>query len=317
MAYALAFVAAVEVCRSRRSRQRLLATLAFTDAAVAVIGLLHALLGVTQLFGLRAFVHARPPLVTPFGNPNHLAGFLGLSSTVALGLALTSELRERGVLFAAAALLSGAGVLLSLSRAGILFFVFGPGAPRGVGADDRQRTGGRSARREPRGRGAAALLVLVATLAVGGYVAWEQLVAEAASADSVEELRQSGKVELWPMMARGGAGLPVLGMGRGAFESAFPRYQTEPNPNTLTHPENAVLQLAAEFGGAGAGAPGRDGVGLRAAAAAGPAGRRGGGGAGGRGGARAAQPLRLQPGAARVRGGGVGGAGGGGPAGGA
>lgn len=248
VAYALAFVAAVEVCRSRRSRRRLLATLAFTGAALTVIGLLHALLGVTQLFGLRAFAHAQPPLVTPFGNPNHLAGFLGLASTVGLGLTLTSELRGRGVLFAAATLLSGAGVLLSLSRAGILFFVLGQALLAAWTLYDRQRTGRAERSPLPKGRAAAALLVLGATLAVGGYVGWEKLVVEAASADSVEELRQSSKVELWPRMLEAARAFPVLGMGRGTFESVFPRYQTEPNPNTLTHPENAVLQLGAEFG---------------------------------------------------------------------
>ena len=74
VAYALAFVAAVEVCRSRRSRRRLLATLAFTGAGVALLGLLHELLGLTLLFGVRAFAYARPPLVTPFGNPEPPGG---------------------------------------------------------------------------------------------------------------------------------------------------------------------------------------------------------------------------------------------------
>ncbi len=138
-------------------------------------------------------------------------------------------------------------MLLSLSRAGILFFLLGQGV-LAVWAL-RERQGSRQGKRAPRAwsRGAAALLVLCATLAVGGYVAWEKLVAEAASADSVEKLRQS-KVDLWPMMADAARAFPVLGMGRGAFEAAFPRYQTAPNPNTLTHPENAVLQLGAEFG---------------------------------------------------------------------
>jgi tetratricopeptide (TPR) repeat protein len=250
VAYTLAFVAAVEVCRSRRSRRRLLATLAFTGAALTSIGLLHALLGETRLFGVRAYAHAQPPLVTPFGNPNHLAGFLGLASTVGLGLALTSELRGRGLLFAAAALLSGAGVLLSLSRAGILFFLLGQVLLAAWMLYERQREGGLERGPLLRSRGATVLLVLCATLAVGGYVGWEKLVAEAASADSVEELRHS-KLGLWPQAIGAARAFPVLGMGRGAFESAFPHYQTEPNPNTLTHPENAVLQLAAEFGGLG------------------------------------------------------------------
>jgi predicted Zn-dependent protease len=250
VAYALIFLAAVEVCRSRLSRRRLLATLAFTGAGVALLGLAHEVLGLTSLLGLRAYTHAQPPLVTTFGNPNHLAGFLGLSATVALGLTVSSERRGRSVLFGAAALLSGAGVLLSLSRAGILFFLFGQGL-LGVWLWRRRSEQHGSERVPPLwSRGAAVLVLLGATLTVGGYVAWEKLAAEAASADSVEELRHS-KVDLWPMMAEAARAFPVLGMGRGAFEVAFPRYQTAPNPNTLTHPENAVLQLAAEFGAPG------------------------------------------------------------------
>ncbi len=247
LAYALVFLAAVEVSRSRRARRRLLSTLAFTGAGVVLVGLAHELLGVKSLLGLRPYVHAEPPLVTPFGNPNHLAGFLGLSATVAVGLALSSDRRGRGALYSVAALLSGAGVLLSLSRAGILFFLLGQGV-LAVGLWRRRNEQGGDRRGQPLWSPAmAALLVMSGTVAVGGYVAWERLVVEAASADSVEELGHS-KVSLWPMMAEAARAFPVMGMGRGAFEVAFTRYQTAPNPNTLTHPENAVLQLGAEFG---------------------------------------------------------------------
>ena len=95
-----------------RVRNRLLSTLAFTGAAIAVLGLVHALLGLDTLFGVIAFVHARPPLVTPFGNPNHLAAFLGLSATVSLGLALSSEGRTRAVPYVLASLLGGTGTLM-------------------------------------------------------------------------------------------------------------------------------------------------------------------------------------------------------------
>ncbi|MBZ4332077.1 O-antigen ligase family protein [Corallococcus sp. AS-1-12] len=244
-AYLLTFVAAVQVCRARASRQRLLAVLAFTGAAVAAVGLGHALFGVEALFGLRAYVHARPPLVTPFGNPNHLAGFLGLCATVAVGLALSKQPRSRAWPFAMAALVSGAGVLLSLSRAGIVFFVFGQVLLAAWLV--KQRREARTPARPAWGKGAAVLLGLLATLSVGAYLAADQLWAEARTVDGVESLR-CGKMEPWPMMARAARAFPVLGMGRGAFEAAFPRYQTEPNPNTFTHPENAVLQVAAEWG---------------------------------------------------------------------
>ncbi|WP_375770758.1 O-antigen ligase family protein [Archangium gephyra] len=242
LAYLLTFVAAVQVCRSGRARRRLLTTLAFTGAGVAVLGLLHALLGLDTLFGVLAFVHARPPLVTPFGNPNHLAAFLGLSATVSLGLALSSEGRTRAVPYVLATVLSGMGVVLSLSRGGIAFFVFGMLAfallllSRRAGTE-RARTWR---------RGGMVLLCLLAVLAVGGQAASEHLAAELRTADSVEELRHS-KLEQWPVLASVARAYP-LGLGRGAFESVFPRYQSQPVIHTATHPENAVLQLATEFG---------------------------------------------------------------------
>ncbi|MCP3144199.1 O-antigen ligase family protein [Pyxidicoccus xibeiensis] len=245
LAYLLTFLAAVQVCRARRVRERLLAALAFTGAGVAVVGLGQALLGVESLFGLIAWVHARPPLVTPFGNPNHAAGFLGLCATVGLGLALTTRPRSRALPYALAAGASGLGVVLTLSRGGIAFFVFGQALLALLLLRRRHEAGGRAP--PVWARSAAALLGLLAVLSVGAYTAADRLWTEARSADSMEELRQS-KVALWPMMAQAARAFPVLGMGRGAFEAAFPRYQTEPNPNTLTHPENAVLHAAVELG---------------------------------------------------------------------
>jgi len=245
VAYLLAFLSAVQVCRARRSRERLLAVLAFTGAALVVVGLGHALLGVESLFGLLSWVHARPPLMTPFGNPNHLAGFLGLSSTVALGLALTTRPRSRALPYALAAAAGGLGVVLSLSRGGIAFFVFGQVLLALLLLRRRREAVGRAS--PVWARSAAALLGLLAVLGVGAYTATDRLLAEARSADSVEELRHS-KVALWPMMAEAARAFPVLGMGRGAFEAAFPRYQSEPSPSTFTHPENAVLQGMVELG---------------------------------------------------------------------
>ncbi|MCP3104738.1 O-antigen ligase family protein [Myxococcus sp. K15C18031901] len=245
LAYLLAFLATVQVCRARDSRMRLLSAVVFTGAGVAVVGLGHALLGVSSLFGLRPWVHARPPLVTFFGNPNHLAGYLGLAATVGVGLALTARPRARAMPHALAAAVCGMGVVLSLSRGGIAFFVFGQ-VLLALWLGSRRRESPRRAT-PVWARSAVALLGLLAVLAVGAYVAADALWAEARTASDMESLRRS-KVSLWPMMAEAARAFPVLGMGRGAFEAAFPRYQAEANPNTFTHPENAVLQLATELG---------------------------------------------------------------------
>ncbi|MFP2964450.1 O-antigen ligase family protein, partial [Myxococcus sp. 1LA] len=248
LAYLLAFLAAVQVCRSRDSRERLLAAVVFTGAGLTVVGLGHALLGVKSLFGLLSWTHARPPLVTPFGNPNHLAAFLALASTVGVGLALSRRQQARTWPYALAAGLSGLGVVLSLSRGGIAFFAFGQ-VLLAVLLLRRRHAAGEGAP-PVWARSTAALLGLLGVLMVGAYAAADGLWAEARTADSVEKLRQS-KVALWPMLSGAARAFPMLGVGRGAFEVAFPRYQTEPNPNTFTHPENAVLQVATELGALG------------------------------------------------------------------
>ncbi|NVJ08854.1 O-antigen ligase family protein [Myxococcus sp. AM001] len=248
LAYLLAFLSAVQVSRSRGSRERLLTAVVFTGAGLTVVGLGHALLGVKALFGLMPWVHARPTLVTPFGNPNHLAGFLALASTLGVGLALTRGRQSRALPYAVAAGVSGLGVVLSLSRGGIAFFAFGQALLALLLLRKRHASG--EGAPPVWARSAAALLGLLGVLMVGAYTAADGLWAEARTADSVEKLRQS-KVALWPMLADSARAFPLLGMGRGAFEAAFPRYQSEPNPNTFTHPENAVLQAAAELGALG------------------------------------------------------------------
>ncbi|MFP2934643.1 O-antigen ligase family protein, partial [Pyxidicoccus sp. 3LG] len=157
----------------------------------------------------------------------------------------TVRSRSRALPYALAAGASGLGVVLTLSRGGIAFFVFGQALLVLLLLRRRHAAGGRAP--PVWTRSAAALLGLLAVLSVGAYAAADRLWTEARSADSVEELRHS-KVALWPMMAQAARAFPVLGMGRGAFEAAFPRHQSEPNPNTFTHPENAVLQAAVELG---------------------------------------------------------------------
>lgn len=243
LSYLAAFVAAAQVARSRRARKRLLGALALSGALVAVIGYGHQLVGAQRLFGVLAFQHATPPLLTPFGNPNHLAGFLIVSSTLALGLFLSARGQERAWVWGAAFLACGVAVLLSLSRAGIFFFGVALallGALVLVG----QRAGSQ-------GRGVArlvwVLLGAVGTAGIGGYLALDRLLAEASTADSLEKLRAS-KIDLWPAIASAARQYWIAGMGRGAFQLGFSRFQQVLPGNTFSHPENLLLQLWAELG---------------------------------------------------------------------
>ncbi|MCC6338279.1 MAG: O-antigen ligase family protein [Myxococcales bacterium] len=227
---------ALELGRQGHVRRRLLSVLALSGVSVAVCGFGHLLANAESLFGVHHF-YAPVPLLTPFGNTNHLAAWLTLTGTVALGLALDAKSRDGAIGWGAAAFACGVGVFLSYSRGGIGTFVATWGL---VGAAVLARKGGGI-------RSVLPWVAIAATVAFAGLLSFEQLLARAETLSSVEKLRAT-KVELWPMLWRGALAYWPVGLGLGAFELGFARFQDQQLDVTFTHPENLVLQWASEAG---------------------------------------------------------------------
>jgi tetratricopeptide (TPR) repeat protein len=232
---ALTFVA-LELGRLERVRRRLLAVLALSGVSIAVCGFGHLLANVEALFGVHHFQTA-VQLMTPFGNANHLAAWLTLCGTVAIGLALDAKSRDAAIGWAAAACACGVAGFLSYSRGGIGTLVATWGL---VGAAVLARKGGGI-------RAVLPWVAIAATVAFAGLLSFEQLLDRADTLSSVDKLRAT-KVELWPMFARGAAPAWPLGLGLGAYELGFVRFQDQLLSVTFTHPENLALQWASEAG---------------------------------------------------------------------
>jgi Tfp pilus assembly protein PilF len=237
------FLAAAQVSRSRRARSRLVATLGLSGLAVALVGFGHALVGATSLFGRFQYAQASPPFLTTFGNPNHLASFLSLACAALLARALAERDRKIATLWVFAALATGVGVLLTLSRGGIVAFAAAQ-AMLGTAvflARSSERMGMVLAPRRLVVPGA-----VLAVLAVSAYLAWDALAAEWASSDSVAKI-QASKLALWPTF------WPMLrehwltGVGRGAFQSVYQRFAPA-SFGTFTHPEMIAAQWSLELG---------------------------------------------------------------------
>ncbi|MEK7705207.1 MAG: O-antigen ligase family protein, partial [Myxococcota bacterium] len=231
--YSLTLIAAARVLSNRGGTVALLRAIAASGVLIAVLGYVQMALDVHQPYG--HFGPMRPLYTATFVNLNHLAGFLGLTSLVALALVL----RERGWqrwAWGAAAAVCGSGVFLSLSRGGILAFVLALvvlavlAAARHLGR--RLET-------------ATVLAVLLGTAGVATLFAYSRVVHELWTLSDEGTLL---KAEIWrplPSMLRD---FPFLGIGRGAFATLYPHYKALPHTLTFTHLENEWLQLLVDFG---------------------------------------------------------------------
>ncbi len=220
---------------SDRRRDQLLRGLALSGVAVVGVYYGAALTGLSPLLA---------PTVT-FVNPNHLAGFLQIAAWPALGFALRARRAARvGWLLVFAFTVSG--VFLSLSRAGIAAFF----AAAGIFAVLRLRAGApfdsAAASRPLRSGRTVAVGGIAAALAIASWLALDPIIAELRTVG--DESSTAVKLGLWPVAAQLIREFPIAGIGRGAFETVFPAYKSEPLQRTFTHVENEWLQLPAELG---------------------------------------------------------------------
>jgi tetratricopeptide (TPR) repeat protein len=198
----------------------------------------------------------------PFVNPNHLAGFLQLAAWPALGFGL----RERGparVSWLAAFAFTGSGIFLSLSRAGIGAFVIGTGLFAALYVRSRRvesptaaprptfletfRSGPKAVLRAAWANASMVSTVAVsAVLALAAFLALDRIVSEMRTVS--EASTTAVKLGLWPAALTVMRAFPITGIGRGAFASVFPAFNSEPIQATFTHVENEWLQLPVDLG---------------------------------------------------------------------
>jgi tetratricopeptide (TPR) repeat protein len=229
-------VTALQLGRLEASRRRVLALIAATGALIAVVGFGHLLAGATSLFGVYQF-YGSPPLLTFFGNTNHLAAALAFAAIVSIACVFEAPSRDAAVGWTACALMNGVGVFLSFSRGGIGTFIFTAVAVGGLLLVRRQ--GGL--------RSMAPWLIIGATSVFAISLAADQLATRLDSVSSFEGLR-STKLDLWPMFMRAALAFGRAGMGLGSFELAFSPLQSTQFGVTFTYPENVVLQWLCELG---------------------------------------------------------------------
>ena len=236
--YASVYIMATRM-RARRGSAWLALLLFGSAALVTLITLLHGVADVAVLYGVYhpSFAVGRWS-VGPLLNSNNLAGYaiLGLFSGGGLLLSDRSPVPRLpltiglGVITVALCLSGSRAAVLSVLVAGTVTLAW---LARGQGS-----------RLSLRG-----LVLGVAPFVIGIAIAIGLGTAKDASQLASLDMRRKASVWLWSLpMIREHA---LFGVGRGAFETAFPRYREALDYDwsiVVTHAENFVVQWIAEWG---------------------------------------------------------------------
>jgi tetratricopeptide (TPR) repeat protein len=252
------FLLAANIEEHTDRRGLLLLVIGATGVVMMVVGVAQTTAGTTKIYGLfQPWSTGRPAGVvfTTFVNPNHNAAFLTVATACWVGLAAATHDPSRRVMAGLGAAVCSAGVFLSISRGGIVALAVGLMLLVALLLKLRRGDEPASSRAPRRGwRPSARLwlpLVLAASLGTGLWLGWEPVTHKFSLID-VNREREAGRPKVWrdalPML-RAHA---VLGVGRGAFATSYPRYQRESKPGAYeyaySHLENEYLQLPVDLG---------------------------------------------------------------------
>jgi tetratricopeptide (TPR) repeat protein len=238
VAYVLMFLASLRVCSSRVGAGTLAGAVVVTAIVVGIAAVLHPAFGVVKVYGMYApgdGLSARH--VAPLLNPNHLAAYLNVGYCLALGAALAPATRVPRVLSAAAVVILAGIQVWVASRGGVGAMVLGSLLVVWFS---------RVAKREGRATRARGWTWAVpAALCVASVV-----IMVLTTSDALKELTETdmSKMDLIRRSFRMALDFPIFGVGRGAFESAFPVYRGGHGHGLFTNPENMVAQWASEWG---------------------------------------------------------------------
>lgn len=229
--YAAVFVVATRVTEKVGAR-RFLACVGVLGVALAAITLFHDAVGLQRVFGVYLPEGRTAGRIGPLLNVNNFASYLNLALFCLLGLAVDSRHRLRRGAALAFALLLALGVLESRSLGATIALALGLAMTAVLVLRER----------EHKARG---LIALVALLLAGAGVALVAL--EGAVAAKLAKL----ELVAWslPMLREH----LLFGVGRGAFESAFPAYRAGAlglggSNAVFAHAENFLVEWTVEWG---------------------------------------------------------------------
>ena len=253
MAYALLAWMALRAATSERGRARLLMAVAGTAGLIVVTALIHELLDADTLFGIYKPSRVSPVVMAPLLNANHLASFLALGAIVAAGLAVHEiKVPARRVIWILIAVGSLAVMLMTRSRGGVVGFGAGAIISAVLMVLQQVRSAGSGSRKDVLRIAVPAAITVLCSIVLVVYIGGDNVTKELENT-RFEELSDSrSKYAAWDSSLELIREAPVLGVGRGGFETSFTRVHPQSGEVTFARVENQYLQTVIDWGIAGA-----------------------------------------------------------------
>ncbi|MGC4065880.1 MAG: O-antigen ligase family protein [Polyangiaceae bacterium] len=239
LAYASIFVASARLAREKGGNRGLV--IVVVSALVGgVLSVAHGLAGVSEWFYVYKPQFAYPQWApAPLLNPNNFAGYLNLALLAGMGLFFARKPPVPRWLSAFAIVLLAALVILTGSRGGVLALIVGFAASGVAFRIQQVRAQARGHVAVPTWIPLASVGLAATTLAVIGAnePVWQQLLDETTSKLRIIEYCKAIVADhLW------------IGVGRGAFGTAFAAYRQEIGDFIAHYAENFVVQWIVEWG---------------------------------------------------------------------
>ncbi len=263
----IAHILAANLFLSAERLRKLTVFLTIFGFALAIFGLLQYFTWNGNLYWLRpAFVNTKG-VIGPFVNHNHFAGYLGLIVPLPIALIVTGAVNKNRLLYGFAAVMMAIAQAASLSRGGIISLVSGLSFIVIAGISYTRRAKNSLPATEFGGEfptnpkqsslfnfGAVALIlgaVVFGSLWIGNNSIVERLTKNnVVSADEKAESFETSRGWIWNNTITMFQMNPVVGVGMGAFETAYPQYSGDNSSLTLTvdRAHNDYLQILSDTG---------------------------------------------------------------------
>ena len=248
-------VPTLRLSASERGRYLVTATVGFICGLTALVVGIHELFGITRLYGIYELDQARPKILGPLLNENHLGELMALGTCLAIGLAMFRRQRTwMRIAWMVVAVSCGAATAASYSRGAVIAMPIGAVITGAILVGQRFGTPEqtRRRRRDFTTRSLPIAIVSVCVIVVVVYSSAGRVSDKLGRTSLADVHHPRSKFMAWKSTAILIEESPWVGVGRGGFEPSLTRVHPSSGIATFAFAENEYVQAVVDWGIIGA-----------------------------------------------------------------